>query len=88
MISHVTVLTNPASGHGNAPHAAERAIAQWQRRGLDTVEIVGRDGAHARELLREALDRETNFVVYRAEKTFVVEWDTELQAAVLVNWAA
>lgn len=38
--------------------------------------------------MREALDRETNFVVYRAEKTFVVEWDTELQAAVLVNWAA
>ena len=62
MISHVTVLTNPASGHGNAPHAAERAIAQWQRRGLDTVEIVGRDGAHARELLREALDRGTDAV--------------------------
>ena len=38
--------------------------------------------------MREALDRETNFVVYRAEKTFVVEWDTELQAAVLVDWSA
>jgi len=62
VISHVTVLTNPASGHGNAPHAAERAIAQWQRRGLDTVEIVGRDGAHARELLRDALDRGTDAV--------------------------
>ncbi|MGA9489061.1 MAG: diacylglycerol kinase, partial [Mycobacterium sp.] len=27
-IGRVTVLTNPASGHGNAPHAAENAIAQ------------------------------------------------------------
>ena len=36
-IGRVTVLTNPASGHGNAPHAAERAVAQLQQRGVDVV---------------------------------------------------
>ncbi len=40
------------------------------------------------ELISEALDRETNLVTYRAERTFVVDWDTDLQAAVLVDWSA
>jgi diacylglycerol kinase (ATP) len=40
-IGRVTVLTNPASGHGNAPHAAEKAIARLQQRGVDVVAIVG-----------------------------------------------
>ena len=39
--ARVTVLTNPASGHGSAPHAAERAIAQLHRRGVDVVAIAG-----------------------------------------------
>jgi diacylglycerol kinase (ATP) len=59
-IARVTVLTNPVSGHGNAAHAAERAVAQLQRRGVDVVEIVGTDADHARRLLREALDRGTD----------------------------
>ncbi|WP_304117128.1 diacylglycerol kinase [Mycolicibacterium bacteremicum] len=53
----VTVLTNPASGHGSAPHAAERAIAQLHRRGVDVVAIAGRDPAHARQLVEGALER-------------------------------
>jgi hypothetical protein len=40
-IGRVTVLTNPASGHGNAPHAAEKAVARLQQRGIDVVAIVG-----------------------------------------------
>jgi diacylglycerol kinase (ATP) len=59
-IARVTVLTNPASGHGNARHAAERGVAQLQRRGVDVVEIVGTDAEHARHLLRDALDRGTD----------------------------
>jgi diacylglycerol kinase (ATP) len=59
-IAQVTVLTNPASGHGNAPHAAEKAIARLQRRGIDVVEIVGTDAEHARRLLDSALDRGTD----------------------------
>lgn len=56
-VGRVTVLTNPRSGHGNALHAAERAVAQFQRRGVDVVEIVGTDAQHALTLLRDALDQ-------------------------------
>ncbi|WP_343600792.1 diacylglycerol kinase [Mycobacterium sp.] len=62
-IARVTVLTNPASGHGNAPHAAEKAIARLAQRGIDVVEIVGRDAEHARRLLGAALERGTDAVV-------------------------
>lgn len=55
--ARVTVLTNPASGHGSAPHAAERAITQLHRRGVDVVAIAGRDAAHARALVEGALER-------------------------------
>jgi diacylglycerol kinase (ATP) len=62
-IGRVTMLTNPASGHGNAPHAAERACTQFQRRGVDVVEIVGRDASHARLLLDEAVEYGTDALV-------------------------
>jgi len=62
-IGRVTMLTNPASGHGNAPHAAERAAAQFQRRGVDVVQIVGRDAEHARQLLDEAVQLGTDALV-------------------------
>ncbi|OMC39853.1 diacylglycerol kinase [Mycobacterium sp. GA-1841] len=62
-MNKVTVLTNPLSGHGNAPHAAERAVAQFQRRGIDVCEIVGTDAAHARRLVDDALDRGTDALV-------------------------
>lgn len=63
MIGRVTVLTNPASGHGSAPHAAERAIAQLHRRGVDVVAIAGRDSAHARRLVEGALERDMDALV-------------------------
>jgi diacylglycerol kinase (ATP) len=56
-IARVTVLTNPASGHGSAPHAAERAVAQLHRRGVDVVAIAGTDAEHARRLVEGALER-------------------------------
>lgn len=62
-IGRVTLLTNPMSGHGNAPHAAERAIARFQERGVDVCEIVGRDAEHARRLVDEALDQGTDALV-------------------------
>lgn len=38
------------------------------------------------EAVREALNRETNEITYRVERNYVVDWDTVLQAAVLVDW--
>jgi hypothetical protein len=35
--------------------------------------------------VREALDRSTNKIVYRAERYYLVDWDTEVQAAVLID---
>jgi diacylglycerol kinase (ATP) len=62
--SRVTVLTNPMAGHGNAPHAAEQAVARFQELDIDVVAIVGRDAANARELAQEAVDEGTDaFVV-------------------------
>jgi diacylglycerol kinase (ATP) len=62
-IASVTMLTNPMSGHGNAPHAAERAIARFQQRGVDVCEIVGTDADHARRLVDDALARGTDALV-------------------------
>ena len=62
-IRWVTLLTNPASGHGNAPHAAERAVAQFQKRGVDVIEIVGTDADHARRLIDETLAKDTDALV-------------------------
>lgn len=62
-IARVAVLTNPASGHGNAPHAAERAIARFQQRGVDVREVVGTDAEHARNLVDAELARGTDALV-------------------------
>ncbi len=62
-IGQVTVLTNPASGHGNAPHAAKRAIARLQQRGVDSKEIVGETAEHARRLVDAAVERGTDALV-------------------------
>ena len=56
-LGRITVLTNPASGHGGATHVAERAIAQFHRRGVDVVAIAGSDAEHARRLVEGALER-------------------------------
>ena len=38
--------------------------------------------------LRDVVDQATNTVVFRAERYVLATWDTALQAAVLVDWAA
>jgi hypothetical protein len=38
--------------------------------------------------IKDVLDRQDNNVTFRAEKYALVEWDTSLQAAVLVDWGA
>ncbi|NLG54931.1 MAG: diacylglycerol kinase [Rhodococcus sp.] len=63
-VRSVVVLTNPAAGHGNAPHAAERAIAHFQKRGVKCVQIVGVDADDALRLSRKALEHNPDaFVV-------------------------
>lgn len=59
----ITLLTNPAAGHGHGSAAAQRAIVRLQRRGVDVVELVGSDATHARRLLDKALEVGTDAVV-------------------------
>ncbi|MCK0173470.1 diacylglycerol kinase [Mycolicibacterium sp. F2034L] len=63
VVQKVTVLTNPLSGHGNAPHAAERAIVRFQQRGVNVTAIVGTDADHARRLVEESLAAGTDALV-------------------------
>ncbi len=56
-VGRITMLTNPMSGHGSAPHAAERAAARFAKRGVDVVAIAGTDAEHARKLVEGALER-------------------------------
>lgn len=62
-IGRITLLTNPAAGHGNARHAAERALTRFQQRGVNVNHIVGSTAQHARQLLEEALAAGTDAVV-------------------------
>ena len=39
------------------------------------------------ETIREALDRENNDVTFYAERHYLVDWDTAVQAGVLVDWS-
>ncbi len=38
--------------------------------------------------IKDVLDRSNNDVTFRAERYVLVTWDTQLQAAVLVDWAS
>ena len=62
-IARITLLTNPAAGHGNARHAAERALARFQQRGIDVNHLVGSDAHQARQLLDDSLAAGTDAVV-------------------------
>jgi diacylglycerol kinase (ATP) len=62
-IGKVTALTNPASGHGAAIRAAQRAIARLHRRGVEVVEIIGDDAQDARHLVGAELERGTDAVM-------------------------
>jgi hypothetical protein len=48
------------------------------RRGPE-IEIIAED-------IAQSMDRSTNEVTFRAERPYLVTWDTALQAGVLIDW--
>jgi diacylglycerol kinase (ATP) len=62
-IGKVIALTNPASGHGAAIHAAQLAIARLHQRGVEVVEIIGDSAQDARYLVGAAIEKGTDAVM-------------------------
>jgi len=62
-IGKVIALTNPASGHGAAIHAAQLAIARLHQHGVQVVEIIGDDAEDARRLVGAALENGADAVM-------------------------
>lgn len=67
----------------NAP-----ALADGQSYAFATnmVDIRRSEAFVTPERVDQALDRHDNTITYRVERTYAVDWDTVLQAAVLVDW--
>lgn len=55
-MTRAAVLINPTAGAGRAGALAPQALARLQQRGIQTVAVTGRDAAHARTLLHDAID--------------------------------
>ncbi|HEU0192397.1 MAG TPA: diacylglycerol kinase [Mycobacterium sp.] len=62
-IGAITLLTNPAAGHGNATRAAQRAVERFRQRGVEVAAVVGTDAADAGRLVGEAVHRGTDALV-------------------------
>ena len=74
---------------GAAPPDGEAAAAAGQSWIYATGPVLYQQGAifAGPPDLGEALDRDTNEVIYRAERPLWVGWDAQLQAAVLADWS-
>ena len=57
-VDTVALVTNPLAGHGRAAHAAERAMARFNERGVDVVAVQGADEESSRRLLAEVTSDE------------------------------
>jgi hypothetical protein len=65
-------------------HTSASGTEEWiYATGL--VEVRRSDIVQVPDLFYQALDRSTNTVTYRAERYYLVDWDGEVQAAVLVD---
>lgn len=68
--------------------AAPGSTQAWAYATGPVVVYRARDIFMLPDNVREALNRDTNVITYRAERPFVAWWDTALQAAVLIDRSA
>ena len=54
-VARVALLTNPVAGHGKAPAAGRRALAQLRQHGVEVRELAGTDAHSSAELARQAV---------------------------------
>ncbi|MDI9918766.1 diacylglycerol kinase [Rhodococcus sp. IEGM 1379] len=62
-IEKVTVLINPMAGHGHAPEAGRKGVAQLRSRGIAVTEIIGTDADDAKKLAMRAIAEGTDALV-------------------------
>jgi len=86
-VNGITVIPDfgYAAGATPAGHpAAPSASSEWMY-ASGPIDIRRSEMFVNPETVAEALDRANNEIVYRAERYYVVDWDTTVQAAVLVD---
>lgn len=86
----LTPLGTPISiggGYAGATPSGEAAASAGQSWVYATGPVRAYVADEARLNIKEVLDRSNNDVTFRAERDVLVEWDTALQAAVLVDWS-
>ncbi len=89
--SIVTIDGNPivrGSGYIGAVPSGQGALADGASWAFATnmVDIRRSEAFLTPERVDQALDRSDNTLTFRVERTYAVDWDTILQAAVLVDW--
>ncbi|NDZ97192.1 YegS/Rv2252/BmrU family lipid kinase [Streptomyces sp. SID6673] len=62
-VRHTTVLANPHSRHGAGRAIAERAVREFEARGIDVELIIGRDAQDAAERAAKAARTDTDAIV-------------------------
>ena len=72
-------------GAAPEPHTAPGTGTAWAW-ATGPVNILRSEVILTPGTVKEAMDRGTNTITYRVERVYVVEWDTVLQSAVLIDW--
>lgn len=87
LITNVGTQVVSGGGYAGAQPSGEAAAGAGQAWAFATGPVEVRHTAVALMDISEVLDRSVNDVTFRAERYVLATWDTQLQAAVLIDWA-
>ena len=88
LVTNIGTRVVSGGGYAGATPSGRAAASAGQSWVYATGPVEVRMGAVAVMDIKEVLDRSNNDVTFRAERYVLVTWDAQLQAAILVNWAA
>ena len=86
LITNLGTRVVSGGGYAGATPSGRGAAAAGQSWVYATGPVEVRLGNVAVLDIKEVLDRSTNDVTFRAERYVLATWDTQLQAAILVDW--
>jgi len=79
-------VVSSGGGYRGATPWAESAASNGQSWAFATGPVKAWVAPETTLNIKDVLDRSNNDVTFRAERYVLVEWDTSLQAAVLIDW--